>query len=616
MTNAITILHKFESDLPDGPEELRVRPSNWNDKHEVTLTGLLALLADIAVSNNTFPRIGNDGNGAPTAITDLAINLIAQTNAAGMQAVIGLTALLGAINGIATLDAGGKLAASQIPALAINETFIVASEAAMLALTAERGDVAVRTDTNTTYILSTDDPTTLGDWKQFLFSAPVQSVAGLTGAIGAAALKNALSIAVADITNASADGRSLISAANYAAMRALLALSATDSPTFAGAQLNGLLMLAGATSGHPALKRNGAKLQARLADDSALSTIEVATQTQGDNSNNAASTAYVDAAAGAAAAKGGFLNRFYNAPLDVWQRGVSGTVVAGSPAFTADGWVVSSTGANIAWDRQTGRALTRYALRLTGNTSMSDTYVRQRIEGKVAKLLAGQAVTQQLYIYNDTGASITPTLTVRHADAEDNWASATTDVNAQALQSCPAGAWTQLSYTFTAHALAGLGLEVRIGFGASLNANTKSVQICEMDIRAAASVQPAELRALPTEFEFCRRYLRTSYGNGTAPGTASALVLAGGSTAVPGTFQAGVDIAWAMRAAPTISYWDGAGTANKVSSSNNGGASFVNNVTPAGGPFFQISQRGAIFNGYDGVTAGSFWAGYSASAEL
>lgn len=90
----------------------------------------------------------------------------------------------GAVNGYASLDGTGKIPSAQIPAIALSDTFVVASQAAMLALTAQRGDVAIRTDTNITYILSTDSPTTLADWKQILTpAAPVQSVNGYTGTV-------------------------------------------------------------------------------------------------------------------------------------------------------------------------------------------------------------------------------------------------------------------------------------------------------------------------------------------------------------------------------------------------------------------------------------------------
>ena len=72
----------------------------------------------------------------------------------------------GAANGVATLGPTGLVPNTQIPPLAITDTFVVASEAAMLALsTAETGDVAVRTDTNNTYILKGTDPSVLGDWQ-------------------------------------------------------------------------------------------------------------------------------------------------------------------------------------------------------------------------------------------------------------------------------------------------------------------------------------------------------------------------------------------------------------------------------------------------------------------
>jgi len=72
----------------------------------------------------------------------------------------------GAPLGVATLDASGKLPVSQVPLIAINEVFNAASEAAMLALTAQTGDMARRTDlSNKLYVLAgTGDPTILSNW--------------------------------------------------------------------------------------------------------------------------------------------------------------------------------------------------------------------------------------------------------------------------------------------------------------------------------------------------------------------------------------------------------------------------------------------------------------------
>ena len=69
------------------------------------------------------------------------------------------------------------------PTLVITDTFVVSSQAAMLALsTAEKGDVAVRTDLNKTFILKQDPYSTLANWQELLTPTDlVTSVAGRTG---------------------------------------------------------------------------------------------------------------------------------------------------------------------------------------------------------------------------------------------------------------------------------------------------------------------------------------------------------------------------------------------------------------------------------------------------
>jgi len=77
----------------------------------------------------------------------------------------------------------GKLDPLQVPDLAISEYLgEVASEAAMLALTGEEGDWAVRTDNGQVYIITGDDPSDAADWIALSYPAsPVSSVAGRTG---------------------------------------------------------------------------------------------------------------------------------------------------------------------------------------------------------------------------------------------------------------------------------------------------------------------------------------------------------------------------------------------------------------------------------------------------
>jgi len=118
------------------------------------------------------------GVATPVASTDAATKGYVDTNFIA-------SSLLGANSGVATLTASGKLSSSQVPAIAITDTFVVVDQAAMLALsTAETGDVAVRTDVNKSFILAGTTFSTLADWQELLSPTDqVQSVNGLTGTV-------------------------------------------------------------------------------------------------------------------------------------------------------------------------------------------------------------------------------------------------------------------------------------------------------------------------------------------------------------------------------------------------------------------------------------------------
>jgi hypothetical protein len=79
---------------------------------------------------------------------------------------------------------GGVVPVDQLPAIAITDTFVVADEAAMLALVAETGDVAIREDLSKSFILAAEPPSTLDNWKELLTPADtVLSVNGQTGIV-------------------------------------------------------------------------------------------------------------------------------------------------------------------------------------------------------------------------------------------------------------------------------------------------------------------------------------------------------------------------------------------------------------------------------------------------
>ena len=174
------------------------------------------------------------------------------TEAEGDAAYI-LAVEKGSALGVATLDTDGKLTPEQTPAIAITDTYVVGSEAAQLALTAETGDVAVRTDLHKSFILAGTDPSDLADWQELLTPTDaVASVDGRTGTITLGDLYDAAGAATSAVSThaAAADphpGYVLESLAD--AKGDLLAASAADTITRLAAGTDGQILAADSTAG-------------------------------------------------------------------------------------------------------------------------------------------------------------------------------------------------------------------------------------------------------------------------------------------------------------------------------------------------------------------------------
>ena len=198
------------------------------DAKDVTREAGSAWIAKVPTTGNAPPTLPTTSNtwwelvsqkGDPGDVTgpgasvaghvavyaDTSGALLADGGALGTAAALNAGTASGEVP---VLDGSGKLDTSILPAIAITDVFTVASQAAMLALSAEKGDIAIRSDLNKCFALSTNSPGTLADWKELLTPIDtVLAVAGLTGSISASALKAALAIAAGDVSGILAQGR-------------------------------------------------------------------------------------------------------------------------------------------------------------------------------------------------------------------------------------------------------------------------------------------------------------------------------------------------------------------------------------------------------------------------
>lgn len=130
-------------------------------------------------------------------------------------------------NGYAGLDAAGLLNPAQLPPLAITDTFVVASEVAQLALTVQKGDVAVRSDENKSYINVTGNNVSMADWQLLL--TPTDAILSVFSRTGVVTAQNGDYIA-GQVTN--------VPAGTVAAVTVQAAIDELDTEKVTQAEVN------------------------------------------------------------------------------------------------------------------------------------------------------------------------------------------------------------------------------------------------------------------------------------------------------------------------------------------------------------------------------------------
>jgi hypothetical protein len=189
-----------------------------------------------SATRNVGTTSGTVADGADSRLTDARTPTAHATShgsagtdpvAVAQSQVTGLTGTLAAKADLVL----GVIPTSQIPAIAINTTWKAASQAAMLALPAGNGDLAIRTDTSNptlTYLLSGTDPTVLANWVLVSFGA----VSAVNGQIGAVTLA-AADVSAPPTSRQVAAGAGLTGGGDLTADRSLAVAYGTTSGTAA-----------------------------------------------------------------------------------------------------------------------------------------------------------------------------------------------------------------------------------------------------------------------------------------------------------------------------------------------------------------------------------------------
>ena len=155
---------------------------SFDGSQNVTLTSVLSTISGLTAG--TYPKVTVDKKGRVVGGMNLDSNdipNISKDKVTGLGTAASLNTGTSSGN-VVVVGSDGKISSDIIPSIAITDTFVVDSESAMLELSAQVGDVAVRTDLGKTYILKSSPATSLNNWQVILTPAsPVTSVNSKTG---------------------------------------------------------------------------------------------------------------------------------------------------------------------------------------------------------------------------------------------------------------------------------------------------------------------------------------------------------------------------------------------------------------------------------------------------
>lgn len=226
----------------------------------LTLSNIGGSVTDTQVPNTiTLDNITQITNRSHTNLTDIGTNTHAQidthiNNTSNPHSVtatqVGLGNVtndaqvkrseMGAANGVATLLANGKLPSSQVPSIAISETFPITNESDKVLLSsAEKGDIAIVSTTSKSYILKDDPYSVESNWVYLRTpESPIQSVNGMVGSIQINPSLSGNTLSLTGGTSTVNIGSATDVAANTAARHSAVTLGTVNGLSLSGQQLS------------------------------------------------------------------------------------------------------------------------------------------------------------------------------------------------------------------------------------------------------------------------------------------------------------------------------------------------------------------------------------------
>jgi len=153
--------------------------------------------------------------------------------------------------------------------------------------------------------------------------------------------------------------------------------------------------------------------------------------------------------------------------------------------------------------------------------------------------------------------------------------------------------------------------------------NGATFYITGVQLEVGTTATAFERRHFGTEMTLCQRYFSKSYDIGTIPGTATQVGLQGGAfqgaSGLGGAYGA-IQYPVAMRAAPSITLWDGAGSSN-VLSYTYGAAGSAQSILNGGALWgaagaFNIGTTSFFFRPTGAQASSLSYVHYTASSEL